>query len=411
MAQIINRHSTLGGELGHAYGQGLATSIENILQNKVREMEGQKFTDAAGQAGFPKEAANFLQYLSPQERLAFFQRLQPGDFGQQGQQQSSPLAQLLQSPQISQQQAQPLQKINPMISPQQQLLQDVAALQQGRQQQPQQQQIASQNAEQPVSTQQSPTGNPTRKLLDILSRPSPSQQAQERHHQEKLAKEDEKQQNKYILPKIEKQVALAREKREQDNILKRIIAGRESGNVRNALLSQALKVAGIDYEGLKNKETLEQTKLTNYFLKGASSMFGGRVSNFQAQTILGSVPNILQDDDGAKWLANQMINSNKEDQARARVMRDVLKDNPRIKPLEFDSEVERRMEPLEQQFADDFINGATAFTTKTGSTNKFDEEYESLPAASGFNESDRIFDDSSGHWLKPEGNKWVKVKK
>jgi hypothetical protein len=217
MAHILDPRPQFSESFGKGAGSTIGGALNALAQHKLQGLLPNEFVDSAEEAGLPKEVAKFLQYLSPQERTAFFQKLQPGDFAPR---QQAPLAEYgaseaLQSPQQSQplqspQQSQPLQqqlsplleKLNSMASPQEQFMRDIVSLQKNKQQQ---QQPTPPLQQQQGTQQKAPQQDSTRKPLtiaDILGRPSAHEQAADKRvdrrleHAEKLA--NRKANEKYI---------------------------------------------------------------------------------------------------------------------------------------------------------------------------------------------------------------------
>lgn len=394
MAQVINRGPGIGALLGQGLGtgfnQGVQSTLDNLIKQKASSLERRNTQNAYEGLHIPKDIAASLVNLPPDIQKAYLQRLASGDFQQQGQQQAQQptaepsiqelVAEFSRTPQKAtpdtfQESLKQLSKQGPALSGQQALQQAYQQYQkemaekQGQQQQPQQNQqaqVAPQQAVAPLGTPQTPDNQQKKPatFTDILSRPSPGEQRLENRSQRDYEQRQQHHNDSRYGKQIQDIYARARAKHTEDAILKRTIATRESGKVRNAHLSQALKVIGIDYEALKNKETLEVQKLQNYFLRGGKEIFGGRITNFDAAKILESVPSLLQTDEGATWLANQMLNLNKQDHEEARITNEILKQNKGNTPDDFDQQLYERMEPFYEKWTDDFVNGAEAFTTK-----------------------------------------------
>jgi len=147
-------------------------------------------------------------------------------------------------------------------------------------------------------------------------------------------------------------------KNEEDAILKRIIkiSEKEDSNVRNPVLSGIMRDIGIDYQGLKNGDTLELDKLARWFLRGGTKLFGGRVSNAEMYAILDQVPNALQTKEGRIRLAKQMILANKDYHDEARMLKQIIRENGGKYPLDLEIKLSERMEELNAQNAYNFIN-------------------------------------------------------
>lgn len=158
---------------------------------------------------------------------------------------------------------------------------------------------------------------------------------------------------KFVNDIYEKEAA----KHDEDNVLKRVIHVSEQDNVRNPILSGVMRQIGIDYEGLKNNDTLEVNKLSNWFLRGGVKMFGGKVSNAEMYALLQSVPNALQTKEGRIRLAKQMLLANQDYHDEKKITARILKDNNDKIPLGIRFEVDREMEAKREKNAEKFIKG------------------------------------------------------
>jgi hypothetical protein len=330
-------------DLGSSLGTGLSQTLQGLANTKMQQLQQRNLLNSLVQGGINPQHAQILSQLSPQERTAYFQRLGPSDTGEQ---QGQPdilgsLEQELSQPQVQQPRL-------PALSGQEALMRAVQDYQQRQVPQSQTQQA------QPVDSRtQAARRAPS--FGEVLSRPSPSEERQERRHQQTLSQADRHFIHKNIQPFIDKILDEDRAKVQEDAILKRIINVREKGTVRSALLTNVMRQAGIDFQALKNGDTLEIEKLGKFFLRGGPAMFGGKVSNFEAQNLLSQVPNELQTDEGAIRLANQMLNLNKAVHEENRIIKDIVRENGGHPPLDLKMKVAERMEPINERLARDFI--------------------------------------------------------
>ncbi len=397
MVQVVQGKEGFGSLLGRHVGGGLSEGLNALAQSKLQALlQAQQAPALLGslkKAGYPDEIAELLSNLSPQERTAFFQRINPADFAPQGQQPGigNSLMKLAEDPQ-EQLQGQPQQALNnqsPFMTGEQSLLQ---ALQQNKQPQQQQSQepIRPNNPNQ-ASQQQKKT--PT--AAEIFSRPSPHERAEDR-------RAAWKQHGKFIENIYKQDQA----KTQEDNILKRVINIREGGKARNALLTQAMKVAGIDFQALKKGDDLELEKLGKWFLRGGVALFGGRVSNQEMMNILSQVPNELQTDEGALRIANQMLNANQALHAEADMVTKILKENGGTPPLDLSVQLYERLKPLNEELGQAFIEGRQAYTTKK--SEDVGSLSDTLPAASESNKGWEYEDENTGATYISNGTKWTR---
>ena len=149
----------------------------------------------------------------------------------------------------------------------------------------------------------------------------------------------------------------AQAKTEEDAILKRIIHISEKDDVRNPVLSGVMKQIGVDYEGLKNGNTLELEKLSNWFLRGGVKMFGGKVSNAEMGALLRQVPNALQTNEGRIRLAKQMLLANKDFHEEKKLVQHMVEENGYRVPEGIRFKIDKDMDKIREKNAKKFIEG------------------------------------------------------
>lgn len=238
---------------------------------------------------------------------------------------------------------------------------------------------------------------PTGSLLEAAKRQAPispdkaAQLAQaERHHESDKLLKDEK--FAYDIHKDYIKATKGAEKSvlEENNILNRIIDISEHGEVRDPFLSETLSKLGLNFQSLQNADTLELNKLQSWFLRGGPALFGGKVSNFEAQQILNATPSLFHSKEGRVRLAKQMLIRNKEVAKEAEMMRKAIKKNNGNIPKDLDDRVNKLMEPYRKKFAKEFVNASHA---------------EDFPSPKTFPEKKVIRDPISGLIWKPNEDK------
>jgi hypothetical protein len=409
MAQIINESPGLGALLGSGLGSGLGQGLNALAQSKLSSamQRHQAMQSAKGLAalGIPFEQAHSIALL-PQDlqSLVLKNYLQGAE--------SSGLDQALAgilgtgSEQVQQREDQGIQQLLQQVAPQQQqqrgpeltgkdaLLNAIQDYQ--TRQNPQQQNPTQINS---IPTSQGP--QKVNSLVEAITKPrlKPEHKLKVAELQQKNQQANRKLNHDYIT----KVYNAERATNQEDKVLKRVIAIREGGQARTAAMTQALKELGIDYQGLKNNDTLELEKLGSWFLQGASDLFGGRVSNQQMQVRLRQVPNDLQTDEGAKLLANQMLLNNESKHAEAKAIRDIIEENGGEPPWDLQIKAAKRVEKIEEDLAKRFINAEPAFTTKGTAVNKLTHDQTSKYKWAR--------NKKTGDWYKSVNGKWVKADK
>lgn len=200
--------------------------------------------------------------------------------------------------------------------------------------------------------------------------------------------------NKEVIDTIRNK---ARAAKEVVPVLKRGIELSKRGNIRNEYLTTALDKLGINSEAFMNGDTLELQKLTNYVLRGASKIFGGKVSNFEAQQLLRGFPNLYQSNEGRIQLAQQLLKTAELEEKEGEVFRNIIKKNKNRVPFDLEEQIEQEMRPYYDEYVKSFVNAPS------GGTQRFD----SLPDAKQY-EGKKIRDTDTGQILISRNGTWVK---
>ena len=415
MVQIVNRGPGLGAHFGSGFASGVSQGLEELAKMRMQDValrqqraHQQSQVKAYTDLNIDPVTAQALVRLPPDIQKAYLQRIGPGDTTSSNgpQDQISQLMSLL-APQ--QQQAQQpsfqeaLQQLGQRQTPlsgQEAIMQALQQFQQPQQQQAQQQQMQADPQQQQMQQEVEPGPKKPPSFGEVLGRPSPGEERLEKRHKETLGQAERIAREKAERPYIEKVADTYKAKKEENNVLKRIIKIREQGkDIRPGLQSFFAK-AGIDFDSLKNANELELSKLQNFFLKGATALYGGKVSNAEMFNLLRSVPNLLQTQEGSILLANQIINSNQSAIKEYEIMQRLIKENGGVPPAFLKLKVEEEMEPYYQQYSDDFINASTAFTTL--------DTFKELPSASQYKGAE-VEDEKTGNKYMSDGTKWKRI--
>lgn len=180
-------------------------------------------------------------------------------------------------------------------------------------------------------------------------------------------------------------------KNEEDNVLKRIIHVSEKDDARNPVLSAVMKQIGVDYQGLQNADTLELGKLERWFLRGGVKMFGGRVTNAEMGVLLSSVPSMLQTKEGRIRLANQMLLANKDFHDEYKALDEILEEHGDVRPANIRTLVERRMGPLREKNAEQFIKGIEEIQKSAFKVGQQVDDLSRVPNGTEVTENGKLF--------------------
>lgn len=444
MAQVINtptRSTGLGSILGSSLGQGIGEGLAQIAQNKVERFQQNRLAHALmATKNFTPEQAKVISMFKDNPKVV--QDLMGGFFNTGAEQ---PQQAIQQQPTMQQQLVQQQQ-------PQQQQQQRVAQMQQVQQQEPQQPKLNPTEfarLQQLFSSvgQNNQTGMPNLPAQDqlarILGQATPQEQMQkvspERMPIPQVGKEvpaaavfgpskkaaratwgggtpkavaaeakaaldaakfeesqkmhgEVRKENAFKFNKkyIEDTESHADSSRESEMRLDRLSQLNKNDKLMHPLMYSALKKVGLDIPGLQNADMQEFEKEKNAFLKNAKSIFGSRVTNYEMSQFLKTIPSLEQTQEGRTRVIRNLKLAGKAAQLRANAMRDIIKENKRVPPLDLQQQVEERiggqLDKISQQFASgkrqaDFKSITDAdpslYTGKTGTDHATGKKYKS----------------------------------
>lgn len=115
-----------------------------------------------------------------------------------------------------------------------------------------------------------------------------------------------------------------------------------------------LERSGLDIPALMKPESEEFNKLRQTQLRDARQYFGGRVTNFEMDQFLKSIPSLNQSPEGRKRVIANMERINKLKVKTADVMRKIIKENGGVPPLDLAEQVDERMKKYRDRFAEEF---------------------------------------------------------
>lgn len=405
--QIIPRTggaAGFGGDLGSAIGSGLSSGIQNLANaklqkitqqheygKKVRGLEALGIKDADKLAHLDDETLQLVMKEKIQEpgRQAYANALQSTLGGEQQQistqtnnipdeirnitpEQKRELAQYLVSPEASQQyKPEELEKLAKYLTTGEGLNQN----------------------QQSTNKPSQPTG---------LNEKQATELAKLGLEKKKTASKEKAEAFKFTEAYNSKVAEEARAKKQENKILDRIIKLSEEGDIRDPVLSESLEKLGLDFKGLMSGDTTELKKLESFFLRGASSLFGGKVSNQEMQQLLASVPTLLNSKEGRIQIAKQMKLANESSFLEDKVRREIIKENGGVPPFDIRDQVAERMGPEEERLAEEFINASLSKSKQE----KVAKTFEKLPSATEYSGKRIRFPD--GSIRKSNGKEWVK---
>lgn len=386
-----------GGQLGQALGTGLGGVLEGLSQRQANKTQAKKFE----QAGLP----GFLSSLDPRVQAAYLK--QYGAAQQMGRQ-NSLLDQYL-SPQGAQQ-GQP-QDVQSALA--QQLGMPQAQEQQAGNnffdnigmQQPQQQQQVEQQPQRlsPERRIKQDVDRLTRALSDQRISPADKNFLRgEIDKREQQLSKYVKESNKATQPFYDEVSAYKEAADVSDKRLNRMSQLIEKGSLPNSAFYSTLKsieenvnpaagaavggalgglfggagalpaagigaavgglinpLATLAKQGYKKiaTDTDEFEKLSNDFIREAKNIFGSRITDADLKVFLSLVPTLSATDEGKKAIIRNLKNFNQASRVKYKAMRDIIKENDGLRPLDLQDQVSDRTQVRLDKLSDKFTTG------------------------------------------------------
>lgn len=381
MAQVIG--NSFASRLGSSFGTGLGSGLQQLAQERLaanaqkrsQQLEMQKrmndqlqYAQALSALGVPQQQALALSGLPEKERAALYQR---GGLEQQPQQSS-------------------LQQALGGLSPE-----AIGGVQQG--------------IEKVSPGKQLPTAKPQAGgFLEAMSRLSPAEAAQERRHQEKLAQSEQLAINKETLPfvtEVNKAVKAADFSEPRLARMEKLNnEGKLGSNLYNSLISSVSKQAlGLDLTNLMTADAQEFEKLSTDFFKNIKDIVGTRVTNFDIQQFLKTVPTLNQSKEGRQRVITNLRVFNDMARVKQKSMRDIIKENKGKRPSDLEELVDERSKDELDKIAERFKSGPIS----NSSQYKIGQKLNALPDPSSMPVGAELFDSAVNKKLVNTGTEWV----
>lgn len=396
--QIIN-DSNAGGRIGESLGNALQMLAQNKLQHiqgqydrqlqlQQQQQERNRYSQGLQQLpGVTPEAANFIANLNPEERKYALQNLgsllqltspssqldqseglqalNQGQF-QQSQPQQNPLQQLMQSQSSPQQNLQQLAQVlgqNPAQL--YQSMQDNQGLQNiGKKdlsmpglklspKKPAKQIVPQAVAQQPQVAGQVPAAGQA--IQDIFTSPKEKRDRELLELKKRQIEQQEKA-SRFKETKAERKeiIEKARAAKQTLHDLNRLEELDKTGKLDTPGYVEFLNRSGLDIPALTNPESEEFQKIANNFTKDAKTYFGGRVSNFEIEQFLKTVPSLSQSPEGRKRVIANLKYINNASLEYNNALKEVMSENKGIPPYDLLEQVDDKVEKKQKSLADRF---------------------------------------------------------
>jgi hypothetical protein len=360
MAQMVPQYD-IGERFGTGLGQGLALLAQNKMQHFAQQQQQKQNRQLLNQA-FPESSEGIRDLLATQDPKDWFKFIQAlGDSGllegNQGQESlSSPTQESMQS--LSQPE-QPQPQVNT-----QQLLEMLGVKLPGdlsqffgqapKINQPQQATPVQQQLQQPKTSSQ---GKKPSVAQAIANYQTPQMKQAERHFQAKQEQLDKNARFKETKAERKEIIEKARAARSNLHDLERLEDLEKEGKLDTPGYIEFLKRTGLDIPALMNPGSEEFQKIANNFLRDAKTYFGARVSNFEIEQFLKTIPSLSQSPEGRKRVIANLKNLSRSALEYNNALKEVMSENKGVPPFDLleqvDDKVEKRMDKLSDMFKKD----------------------------------------------------------
>lgn len=159
----------------------------------------------------------------------------------------------------------------------------------------------------------------------------------------------------------------ARTGRQNLDDLKRLQELEQSGKLTSSAYDSFLTRSGFDIPALRSPESQEFLKIRQSFLRDAKKYFGSRVSNFELEQFLKTIPDLSQSPEGRNRVIANLKRFNRLAIERGKAMKDVIKENDGIPPLDLEERVDKKMKKRSDAVANKFKSDLEKKTPKGSS--------------------------------------------
>lgn len=115
-----------------------------------------------------------------------------------------------------------------------------------------------------------------------------------------------------------------------------------------------LNRSGLNIPALRNSSGEEFKKIAANFTKNARAYFGSRISNFELEKFLETIPALNQSPEGRKRVIANLKNIARLEVEAGKAAREIIKENKGIPPLDLYERVDERIDKKAEKFAKKF---------------------------------------------------------
>ena len=193
--------------------------------------------------------------------------------------------------------------------------------------------------------------------------------------------------------------------------LKRMTLLNEKNQLSNNRYVSLLRFLKIDYPSLMTVDSEEWQKTEKSFLRHAKTVFGARITNFEVDQFLQTIPSLTMSQEGKKRVIKNLEILNTSILEEAKAARAIIKENDSAPPYDIDSQVNERIGTNVDQLYNDFINGIDLMKEQAaieGTENMQYESFKALPSAQEHGPGATILEGKTGKTYISDGKTWRK---
>ena len=370
---VLPQSEGWGETLGRGLGQGISSAIQGLAEGKLAKMQqAQQYEqNVRGLKALGINNAEEAAYL-PSNLLDMFvkQKLQePGEKayanalssilggGQQGQ---TPATREPQEPEFVRKEVTPSQKA--------QLKKYVESPQGKAKYKPEQIKKINEFLARPSASinQKNPKYTAPKPVQEQQGAPLAGLNSKQATEIAKLALEQQKLSRQERSEAFKETKALREELRSKKNSAKakledldRMEELEKEGKLDTAGYAEFLKRSGLDIPALMSEGSEEFNKIATNFIRDAKEYFGGRISNFEIEQFLKTVPSLSQSPEGRKRVIANLRRIEQLGVATYDAYKEVLKENNGVPPLDLgeqvDDKLDKKREATTKRFKEDLV--------------------------------------------------------
>lgn len=361
--QTIEQGQGLSGLLGQSLGTGLSAGLQGLAESKMQQLQAQHARKQLEPLFGPQISA-LLQSLPPEVQKSALQNIGPllqlkEQLGGGAAQQDQPFSPQSLNPDQKAQIRAHLSTVKNLTPEQMAKAEQLL----GPVQQPDEQEAQAQQAPE-ISHEESPS-NTANLLEDIFTPQSEKRAKQDLAIKEKTlalrGQADEREEKKFELKKEEsisklhdKISAAKDEAKSRLEDLERMEELDKEGKYDSTAYLTFLEKAGLDIPALMSPGSEEFNKIAANFIRDAKNYFGGRISNFEVEQFLKTIPSLMQSPEGRKRVISNLKRINRMAVAEYDAYKEARKANKNASPLELSEDIDERLEKKRDAIAAQF---------------------------------------------------------